>query len=894
MMKQQYIAHFTELTGGDLWRVGGKGANLGEMSGAGFPVPEGFCVTTAAFQTFMDSCPQKDELYGWLADLPADDVEAVRVVGQKIRHILGQLALPAEVETELFAAWQSLGEQHSYAVRSSATAEDLPSASFAGQQDTYLNVRGAEMLREKVRDCWVSLFTDRAILYRQQNQFDHHQVALSVVVQRMVQPQVSGIMFTADPITGHRHLVAIDASFGLGEALVSGLVSADLYQVDKRTKVIVKQQIGDKQLAIYSRPEGGVERVELTGEERTRASLTPTQLVALAELGTKIESHYKQPQDIEWCIENEQIYIVQSRPITSLYPLPKPLPTDEAIHLYLSFGHIQVMTDPMHVMAQSIFQTALPFGRNGKWLNPYIKAAGGRLFIELTPLLRHPVTRRMALAFLPLVDPLIAQAMAEVSQRPAFLAQGERAQLMDVVRFMAPLWQRVITTFWSGQPEKAVQKVAEIGQALVQRVQNNVQQAPAGKARLEAVRHELYGMFMPFIRQLLPEIVPGMLGLGLLTRFTKSFARPGELAAVGRGLVGNVTTEMDMAVGDLADAARSCPALVAHLGRTDLSAAELIQTAAQIPGSEPFCQAWQQFMALYGMRGPSEIDISRNRWAEDPTPLLQVVVGNLQHGEPGKHRLHHQQLKQEGEAALERLTQGANFGFWGSWRSRWVQRLGRNFRGRMAVREHPKYFLIQILWLFKQAILEAGGLLVAAGRLDRPEDVWHFTIHELTDYFDQSTVDLRPLVAQRQAEKERFAHLTPPRVLTSEGEAVVVAYKPANLPAGALMGNPVSAGVVEGIAHVVIDPHKEVLSPGEILVAPFTDPGWTPLFINAAGVVIEVGGLMTHGSVVAREYGIPAVVGVLEATKKIKTGQRIRVHGEAGYVEFLEEVLSAE
>lgn len=886
---EQYVAHFRELTAADLLRVGGKGANLGEMSAAGFPVPEGFCVTTAAFQTFMASCPQKEQLYHWLADLPADDVEAVRVVGQKIRHILGQLPLPAEVEAELLTAWQSLGEQHSYAVRSSATAEDLPTASFAGQQDTYLNVRGAEMLREKVRDCWVSLFTDRAILYRQQNQFDHQQVALSVVVQRMVQPQVSGIMFTADPITGHRYLVSIDASFGLGEALVSGLVTADLYQVDKRTKAIVKQQIGDKQLAIYPRPEGGVERVELTGEERTRPSLTPAQVVALAEIGAKIESHYKQSQDIEWCLENEQIYIVQSRPITSLYPLPKPLPTDEALHLYLSFGHIQVMTDPMHVLAQSIFQTALPFGRNGKWLNPYIKAAGGRLFIELTPLLRHPLTRKIALNFLPLVDPLIAEAMREVSARPEFLAQGERVKLTAVGQFMWPLLQRTLANFWADQPEQAAQKVTEIGQKMVQQVQNSLHQAPAGKARLEALRHELYGMFFPLMRQMLPEIIPGMISMGLLTYFTKALARPGELAAVGRGLVGNVTTEMDMAVGDLADSARSCPALVAHLGRTDIPAAELLQTAATIPGSEPFCQAWQQFMALYGMRGPSEIDISRNRWAEDPTPLLQVVVGNLQHGEPGKHRVHHQQLKQEGEAALERLAQGANVGFWGSWRSRLVQRLGRNFRGRMAVREHPKYFLIQILWLFKQAILEAGGLLVAAGRLDRPEDVWHFTIHELTDYLGEPQGDLRPLVAQRQAEKERFAHLTPPRVLTSEGEAVVVAYKPANLPAGALMGNPVSAGVVEGIAHVVIDPHKEVLSPGEILVAPFTDPGWTPLFINAAGVVLEVGGLMTHGSVVAREYGIPAVVGVLEATKKIQTGQKIRVHGEAGYVEFLED-----
>ena len=317
--------------------VGGKGANLGELTNAGFDVPPGFCVSTAAYFHFIGEVA--DEIYAQLDNVTATELETVREIGATVRARLMQQPLPSAVKDALVAAWQTLGAEHAYAVRSSATAEDLPHASFAGQQDTYLNVRGHDALLSNVKACFVSLFTDRAILYRIQNGFDHRQVAISVVVQQMVQPSVSGILFTADPVTGNRHIASIDASFGLGEALVSGLVSADLYQVDKRTLRITKRQIATKQLVIRSLEDGGTEQIALSETESKRAALNDRQITVLAKLGSRIEQHYGRPQDIEWAIADDILYITQSRRSHRSTRCPSHARDDDALHVYFSMSH---------------------------------------------------------------------------------------------------------------------------------------------------------------------------------------------------------------------------------------------------------------------------------------------------------------------------------------------------------------------------------------------------------------------------------------------------------------------------------------------------------------------------------------------------------------------------
>ncbi|MFT7586177.1 MAG: phosphoenolpyruvate synthase/pyruvate phosphate dikinase, partial [Cellvibrionaceae bacterium] len=365
-------------------------------------------------------------------------------------------------------------------------------------------------------------------------------------------------------------------------------------------------------------------------------------------------------------------------------------------------------------------------------------------------------------------------------------------------------------------------------------------------------------------------------------------AEPDDLAALERGLTGNVTTEMNLAVGDLTDAARHPKALKELLSHLDISAKERLVRAAELPGGAEFLEVWNNFIQLYGARALSEIDLSRPRWSEDPTALLQMVVNGLGHGEPGGHRQHFQHLKQLGDRSAEKLLKQAQSGWMGWLRGPLVRRLMRVSRNLTPIREHHKFMVIQLFSMFKQVFLDAGRQLAEEGALSRVEDVWFLNLTELLEAIDQPDRDWLALVNERQEAFERYQDMTPPRVITSEGEIPVAKLDGGNAPEGALIGSPVSAGVVEGIVRVILDPSIESLIPGEILVTPFTDPGWTPLFVNAAGLITEVGGLMTHGSVVAREYGIPAVVGVIDATKQLKTGQRVRVHGDVGYIELLD------
>jgi pyruvate,water dikinase len=557
------ILPFTAVSSSDLPLVGGKGANLGEMTGAGFPVPPGFCITTAAFQQFMAGCAQAEQLYSRLDSLAVDDVEAVRQVGEMIRGALLAVPIPTTLSEAILAAWHEAGTEHSYAVRSSATAEDLPDASFAGQQDTYLNVWGAEELLGKVRCCWVSLFTDRAILYRIRNNFSHREVFLSVVVQRMVLPEVSGILFTADPVSGHRHIVSIDASYGLGEALVAGLVTPDLYKVDRRKDQIVERQIGDKQLAIWPLADGGTFQEVITSEARTRPALNDTQVIELAQLAGRIERHYGRPQDIEWCLASGQIYIIQSRPVTTLYPLPEPLPDDDAFRIYFSLSHAQVMTDAMPPMGSSIWRILFSIGKANRPLdeNPYLCSAGGRLYIDLTPALQARLPRHVIPRVLTVADPLSAQIISDLLQRPEFEERPprEKSRATDLLRWLLPLLRQAMLNLWWRQPEGTAEKTAQYISQQTAEVQAEMAATQPGLERLHLARQIMGEALIHRALPLAPLIMSGLLSQQLLLRIAKSEGVPAEAEATMRGLSGNVTTEMDLMVGDLAACARGCP-----------------------------------------------------------------------------------------------------------------------------------------------------------------------------------------------------------------------------------------------------------------------------------------------------------------------------------------------
>lgn len=885
----KYVLHFHEIDRNDLPQAGGKGANLGEMTKAGLPVPQGFCVTTAAYRAFLQASREMEGLFDRLDRLRHDDLDGIRPLGERIRGHLAATPVPPDIEAAIAAAWRQTGEGKAYAVRSSATAEDLPTASFAGQQDTYLNVRGRERLIAAVRQCWASLFTDRAISYRAKNGFDHRSVYLSVVVQEMVFPEVSGIMFTADPVTGHRQTVSIDASFGLGEALVSGLVSADLYQV--RSGRIVNKQISRKELAIEAAPEGGTITRKLPPERQNGQALTDERIVQLAALGRRIEQHYGAEQDIEWGLAGGTFYILQSRPITSLYPLlPAP---DERLRVYVNFGYIQMMTDPMKPLAISVLSYVAGFVKDDPASSdkPFLREAGGRAFADLTEVLSLRPVRGRLLKIIGGMDERMASALSEVVERNEFRQTSmPMGRLLPVVRRLAPIflpaaWKVLGNLLW-----KNPLQAPAAAEALIDRLTAETGRAMrelSGAERIRRIQQEMGTIFPRVLSKVAVYLVSGVLSSIMLENMlSKRVGADRAASLLGRlykSLPGNITTEMGLELGDLADLARRHPQLADSLQRADDGSFR--EGLDKLPGGPELRRGLERFLQKYGMRCAGEVDITKPRWREAPAQLVPAIVSHIRSSAEGEHRRKFRDGEREAEAAAREIA--ALFES-RAWDKRKAVRLVALYRPLMGMREHHKYALVRLLDHYKRAILEEAEALAGRGVLRHPEDVFYLTLEELAALLDKRhDGSVQTTIETRKAQHERNGKMPTPRVMTSDGEIVAGKLREVQAPEGAVRGTPVSAGVVEGVARVVLRPEDARLKQGDILIAPYTDPGWTPLFTSVVGLITEVGGTMTHGSVIAREYGIPAVVGIEKATEIIPDGAYIRVDGTQGFVVLL-------
>jgi phosphoenolpyruvate synthase/pyruvate phosphate dikinase len=835
-----YVLGFQEVDRTDIGVVGGKGANLGELSRLeGVRVPEGFCVSTEAFKRVLGAEPAMGDLLDRLALLKVEDREAIRALAAAIRAVIEGIAMPEDVQEAITRFLARLGEQEAYAVRSSATAEDLPAASFAGQQDSYLNVIGKPAILKHVSRCWASLFTERAVAYRLQHGFDHRKVHMAVVVQKMVFPQAAGILFTADPVKGNRKVASIEAGFGLGEALVSGLVNADGYKV--RDGQVIEKAI-----------------------QQDRPVLTDVQIVRLARLGWQIEGHFGEPQDIEWCLVEDGFHIVQSRPITTLYPIPEA--EDQSNHVYVSVGHQQMMTDPMKPLGLSLFAAG------------HMVAAGGRLFVDVTKQLASPAGRHVLLNVLGRSDPLVKDALTTLIERGDF---NPEAPVPDDVSAAMSRYSQV-------QVEDDPAIVADLiarSQASIEALKRDIR-TKSGTDLLDFILEDN----QPMKKSLAEPRSFGAIMTGVNTAAwinEQMMAWLGEKNAadtLAQSAPNNVTSEMGLALLDVADVIRPLPEVIAYLQQAKDDG--FLEGLLPLDGGPEAHDALRAYLDKYGMRGVGEIDVTRTRWSEAPTTLVPLILSNIKNFEPGAASRKLEQGRQEAakkeQELLERLRQLPE----GEQKAEETQRMIRRLRSFIGYREYPKYGIVSRYFLYKQALLEEAGRLVRAGVLQSQEDIYYLTLQELREVVRTHKLDDQ-IVSQRKAEHERNRKLTPPRVLTSDGEIVAGAYKRANLPAGALVGLAVSAGVVEGRARVFSGMADAELEAGDILVTAFTDPSWTPLFVSIKGLVTEVGGLMTHGAVIAREYGLPAVVGVENATRLIQDGQRIRVHGTDGYVEIL-------
>ncbi|WP_449620724.1 phosphoenolpyruvate synthase [Robertmurraya sp. Marseille-Q9965] len=845
--------------------VGGKALNLGKLAKIeGIHVPEGFCLTTLAFQKATDQNELYHTLIKQLARFKVEDREQISDVSKRLRQILKEVEIPSEIVKAVSSYVQQLGEQHAYAVRSSATAEDLPHASFAGQQDTYLNIIGIDAILKHIRKCWSSLFTERAVFYRIKNGYDHEQIFLSVIVQKMVFPQASGILFTADPITSNRKVLSIDASFGLGEALVSGLVSADNYRVQE-DKVFDKR-IATKKLAIYGRKEGGTETHHLDPEKQNTQTLTDEQILQLARIGRKIEAHFGNPQDIEWCLVDDTFYIVQSRPITTLYPIPEA--NDEENHVYVSVGHQQMMTDAMKPLGLSFFLLTTPAP---------MRKAGGRLFVDVTPMLSVPASREMIIEALGKSDPLIKDALTTVVSRDFIKMVQVEGKAPNPNVFNTNIPQHIEPTI----VEDLIKKYESSLGILKMNIHSKT-------------GTELFDFILKDMQEF-RKILSDPDSMKVITaaqnasewineKMNEWLGEKGVADILSQSVPNNITSEMGLALMDVADAIRPFTEVIHYLQHANKD--YFLEKLVQFEGGQEAKDAIVAFLHKYGMRCAGEIDITKTRWTEEPRVLIPMILSNIKNFEPNEASRKFEQGKHEAlkkkEELLERIKQLPD----GDQKVKETKQKIDVIRNYIGYREYPKYAIVNRYFVYKLALLKEAEKLVQQGVIYDKEDIYYLSFEEILEAVRTKKLDY-PIINTRKDEYKLYEKLTPPRVITSDGEIISGKYKRENVPTDAMLGLAVSAGVIEGRARVILNMEDANLEDGDILVTAFTDPSWTPLFVSIKGLVTEVGGLMTHGAVIAREYGLPAVVGVENATKLIQDGQRIRVHGTEGYIEIL-------
>jgi len=858
--------------------VGGKGANLGELSRIeGIQVPAGFCITTEAYKEITGNSEEFDRLLSELALVKADNMKAIGELSSKIRNVIEEMAIPEDLNMEIIGHLKQLGEGDGYAVRSSATAEDLPTASFAGQQDTYLNVIGKEPVLKHISKCWASLFTDRAVAYRAQNGFDHRKVWMSVVIQKMIFPDAAGIMFTADPITSNRKVMSIDASFGLGEALVSGLVNADNYKV--RAGLVIDKKVSAKKLAIYASEDGGTKEQEIGPDQQNTQTLTDQQIIELERLGRKIEEHFGEPQDIEWCLYKGEFYIVQSRPITTLYPIPErsgSVGETQENHVYISVGHQQMMTDAMKPLGLSLWQ--LRAGR------PMFKA-GGRLFVDVTDSLATPAGRENLLEAMGQHDPLIKDALLTIVQRGDFirsLSDNEKAP--GIIKSTKGISSGDILAQVGNDPAIVLDLIKQ-SETSVEALKQTIQ-TKSGPELFDFVLDDIaQSKKMVFDPHHLGVIIAAMNASSWINEKMNEWLGQKNVAdTLSQSVPNNITSEMGLALLDVADVIRPYPDVIDYLQQTKED--NFLDDLHNYTGGQEARQAIDAWLDKYGMRCAGEIDITKTRWREKPLILVPLILSNIKNFEPGAGNRKFEQGRQEAlkkeQELLARLKQLPD-GEQKAGEAKEMIDLIRNFAG---YREYPKYGIVSRFFIYKQALLKEAELLVQARVIPDIEDTWYLTFEELREMVRTHKQD-RQLISKRKEEFKFYEKLTPPRVITSDGEIISGRYSHGNLPAEAIAGLAVSSGVAEGRARVILKMENADIKEGDILVTTFTDPSWTPLFVSIKGLVTEVGGLMTHGAVIAREYGLPAVVGIENATKLIKDGQRIRVNGTEGYVEIL-------
>ncbi len=847
--------------------VGGKGASLARLANAGLPVPDGFHVTTEAYRKFVTDNHLQERILQVLATANPADVATLEATSQTIAALFAGAPMPAELVEAISAAYTALsaGGQPAVAVRSSATAEDLPGLSFAGQQETYLNIHGTPAILDAVKRCWASLWTARAIGYRAQHDIPSDSVSLAVVVQTLVRADVSGVMFTANPVNGDRDQAMITAAWGLGETIVGGLVTPDTLTVDKATGRVLERQTAEKEVMTVTL-ENGTREEPLPAGMRSSAALSDADAAALTRLGVEIEALYGMPMDVEWTLASGELAIVQARPITAL-PEPQVAPPSEwklpdPKGKYARGSIVDLLPDPLTPLFRTLG-------------NKVIDDQSRQLFAKMTGRKEWPVQNNYVIndyAYITIKYPpllLLQVTQAGFGQFKDIMKRGEQNLREDAL----PNNQRVIDR-WQQQPPEAM----------------------AAADLLEGAR-QLFEAAVYTYTILQSGVIPaaGMTEMLFTQVYNRLIRKRTDPEAV-TFLLGfeSAPIRSEKALYDLAVWARTRPDLAgylsAHTGKQIAAGLRQPTGPAGVPAED-----WQDFQARvtqhleqYG-HTLYDLDFSKPVPTDDPGTALDTLRMYLS----GEGRSPYERTQEQGdrrEQATRAILQRVR-----GLKRNWFQTTLKNAQKCAPAREDGLANLGLGYPLLRKLLLELGRRLVEADAFSRPDDIFWLTQEEAQSAAaaldrGETVAPMNAEIAQRKALWNAEKRIVPPTMLPENSTFFGIdvgnfGARTAGQEGDTIKGAGAFPGRVTGVARVLRGPEDfGQMKPGDILVASITTPAWTPLFAMASAIVTDIGGPLSHSSIVAREYGIPAVLGTGVASRRIHSGQTITVDGSAGLV----------
>ena len=873
--------------------VGGKGLNLVKLSLQNFNVPTGFILTTNSYIEFINYNNLQNRINQYLQEIHLAKVGNIEQISTEIRKIIELGILPPELQDELGENLLNNQNKH-FAVRSSATAEDLPDYSFAGLHDTILNVKGLDQIVEAVKKCFSSLWTTRAIEYRLKNNIEQQNIAIAVVIQEQIQSEVSGVLFTADPVTNNHKNMIIESTYGLGEAIVSGMVNPDHFLVDYDGSIL-NQKIGSKRIKIISSPDGGTR--EITENNMKKVTLTKKNIKELVKLGKAVQDFYSSPQDIEWAFAEGKLYLLQSRAITTLYKIEEEILQEKRLEAFMSFNMVQGIMEPITPLGGDTINEMI------KSISPYLGGpkdpkvlytTSDRLWIKFTLALENKIFFNIGTkGFLALAEPESRKIFLYLNRKKIFKIKGGLPSLRKGKKLL-----RFFLSFFSAMRKNIEDPVAR-RQLVFTETEKKIDFLTSKSSSLTEIKQMLQfnqwvcsHMFPYFIIKQAPYVGSG---LGMPFFAIKKLASSVEggddlVASLVSDIPYNVTSDMNRWTWELVKPLKQEPEIVKLFEEKSYLEISKLFLENQLPSKLQL--SIQQFIDKYGFRGYNELDLGRQRWNEKPEYVIKNFATYLAIKDPNKYPDKiAERNKKKAERAYAILLYKLRTSEKGILKAKIFKKLFVPFHELAGVREYPKFSIIKILHLVRSNYTKIAEELVKRNQLSNNLDIFYLKLDEITNAVNNPAEQYLTVVEKRRKSFEKEMNRKEiPRVILSDGTIYyevpeLVGKKDKNI----IYGSSASSGKVTGKVKIMMDPYSHTLEAGEILVCPGTDPSWTPLFQVAGGLITEVGGMMTHGSVVAREFGIPAVVGINRATSKFKTGQVIELNGTSGIVKIVEE-----